>query len=68
MYERIRELREAKDLKQKDIAELLHINQGTYSRYESGYLDIPSSVLITLASYYDVSVDDLRGLTNKKKV
>ena len=66
MYERIRALREDRDLKQKDIAQLLQVSQGTYSRYESGYLDMPSSVLIKLASFYGVSVDYLLGLTDNK--
>ncbi len=66
MYERIRALREDRDLKQKEIAQLLQVSQGTYSRYESGYLDIPSSVLIKLASFYGVSVDYLLGLTDCK--
>ncbi len=42
MYERIRNLREDKDLTQKDLAELLSIAQTTYSDYELGKLNIPS--------------------------
>ena len=64
MYPRIRHLREDHDLHQEDIARLLHISQATYSRYESGALDIPSQSLITLAQYYKVSVDYLLGLTD----
>ena len=41
---------------------MLHISQPTYSRYESGTLDIPSSVLIALASFYHVSTDYLLGI------
>ncbi len=67
MYRRIRDLREDKDLSQSDIAKLLHISQPTYSRYESGALDIPSQVLISLARFYNVSVDYLLGLKNNEK-
>ena len=65
-YERIRGLREDADLTQQQIAELLNISQATYSRYESGTLDVPSSSLIALAQFYRTSVDYLLGLTNNK--
>lgn len=64
MYKRIRDLREDHDLSQEQLAEYLHISQSTYSRYESGYLDIPSAVLIALSQFYKVSVDYLLGLTD----
>ena len=63
MYPRIRALREDRDLKQSAVAALLHISQATYSRYESGALDIPTGVLIALAAVYGVSTDYLLGLT-----
>ena len=62
MYQRIRDLREDRDLTQKQMAEMLNLSQSTYSRYESGVLDIPSSVLISLAKFHKVSVDFLLGL------
>ena len=62
MYQRIRDLREDKDLTQKQLAKVLNISQSTYSRYESGFLDIPSSVLIALSKFYDVSTDYILGL------
>ena len=65
IYRRIRDLREDKDLNQADIAKYLHVSQPTYSRYESGALDIPSTALIALAKLYGVSVDYLLGLTDK---
>ncbi|MDF2926594.1 MAG: transcriptional regulator [Paenibacillaceae bacterium] len=49
---------------QATIAEYLHISQATYSRYESGGLDVPSTVLIKLADYYQVSIDYLLGQTD----
>ena len=62
MY-RLRDLREDRDFTQEAIANYLHVSQATYSRYESGKLDIPSAALIALAAYYGVSVDYLLGLT-----
>jgi transcriptional regulator with XRE-family HTH domain len=68
MYQnRLRDLREDKDLKQKNIAELLKVHQTTYSDYELGKLNIPVSALHTLADYYNISVDYLLGRTNEKK-
>ena len=68
MYEnRLRDLREDKDLKQKDIAELLKVHQTTYSDYELGRLNIPIPTIHTLADFYNVSVDYLLGRTNRKE-
>ena len=62
MYQnRLRDLREDKDLKQKDLAQLLKIHQTTYSDYELERLNIPIPVLNTLADFYDVSIDYLLG-------
>ena len=67
MYQnRLRDLREDRDLKQKDLAELLKIHQTTYSDYELDRLNIPVSVLHTLADFYGVSVDYLLCRTNTK--
>jgi len=54
---RLRDLREDRDLRQKQIAELLNCSQVCYSRYELGKRDIPTDVLIKLADFYRVSVD-----------
>lgn len=64
MYRRLRDLREDRDLPQRTLAGLLHVSQATYSRYESGGLDIPSGALIALAWFYGTSVDYLLGLTD----
>ena len=64
---RIRDLREDNDKTQTDIADLLHISQATYSRYETGDLDIPPSALQILADYYNTSVDYLLGRTDVQK-
>jgi len=68
MYQnRLRDLREDKDLKQRDLAFLLSVHQTTYSDYELGKLNIPVSALHILADFYNVSVDYLLGRTNEKK-
>ncbi len=67
MYRRIRDLREDRDLLQKDIAAYLQCTQVSYSHYELGKRDIPTDVLIKLAAFYNTSTDYLLGLTNTKK-
>ncbi len=67
MYRRIRDLREDKDLLQKDLAEYLQCGQVCYSYYETGKRDIPTDVLIKLAAYYNTSIDYLLGLTDIKE-
>lgn len=68
MYQnRLRDLREDRDLKQKELAELLKVHQTTYSDYELGRLNIPVAGLHILADYYGVSVDYLLGRTNAKQ-
>ncbi|MGN8896922.1 helix-turn-helix domain-containing protein [Flavonifractor sp. HCP28S3_F3] len=67
MYPRLAELREDHDLSQAQMANILGVSQATYSRYETGRLDIPSQTLIALAQYYGVSVDYLLGLDERKQ-
>lgn len=64
MYRRIRDLREDHDLLQKDLAAYLQCTQVSYSHYELGKRDIPTDVLIRLASFYKTSVDYLLGVTD----
>ena len=66
MYPRLAELREDHDLSQAEMAKILGVSQATYSRYETGRLDIPSQTLIALARHYGVSVDYLLGLDEGK--
>ncbi|MBR0416657.1 MAG: helix-turn-helix transcriptional regulator [Firmicutes bacterium] len=68
MYQRIKDLREDHDLKQKEIAKILSCSQRVYSNYERGDLDIPTQILIKLADYYDVSVDYILGRTQNKEM
>lgn len=67
MYRRIRDLREDRDLKQKDLAQFLQCSQVCYSYYEIGRRDIPTDVLIKLAAYYRTSTDYLLGLTDERR-
>lgn len=67
MYQlRIRDLREDRDLKQKQLAEYLQVHQTTYSDYELGRVNTPVAVLHKLADFYGVSVDYLLGRTDIK--
>ena len=66
-YQRIRDLREDRDLKQREVAEYLSCSQRVYSNYELGQRDIPTDVLIKLSQLYNVSTDYLLGLTNNPK-
>lgn len=56
---RLKELREDKDLYQKDIAKILNMSQTGYSKYEVGTNDIPTQILGKLADYYNTSIDYL---------
>ena len=67
MYQRICDLREDRDLMQKDLAAYLKCTQVCYSNYEMGKRDIPTDVLKALAIYYDTSVDYILGLTDEPK-
>ncbi|MBQ7861688.1 MAG: helix-turn-helix transcriptional regulator [Clostridia bacterium] len=64
MYRRIRDLREDRDLKQKDLADFLQCTQVCYSYYENGQRDIPTDVLIKLSEFYNTSIDFLLGQTD----
>ena len=66
-YRRLRDLREDRDLLQRQVAERLRCSQRVYSNYERGERDIPTDILIRLSEFYDVSVDYLLGLTNNPR-
>ena len=61
---RIRDLREDRDLKQKQIANYLLCDQSLYSKYERGERELPLRLAVKLAEYYGVSMDYLVGLTD----
>ncbi|MBO5494805.1 MAG: helix-turn-helix transcriptional regulator [Eubacterium sp.] len=67
MYKRIRDLREDRDLKQRELAEILNCSQRVYSNYERGDIDIPTEILIKLSNYYNVSIDYILGQTDSPK-
>ena len=64
---RIRDLREDKDLTQRQLAEYLLCDQSLYSKYERGERPLPLEYAVKLADYYGVSTDYLLGRTNVKK-
>lgn len=66
MYRRIRDLREDRDLTQKQIAQMLGMSQTGYSKYETGENDIPTQILIKLADFYKTSIDYLLDRTDEK--
>ena len=68
MYERIRHLREDKDMTQAQMGQILSCSQRVYSNYERGDIDSPTAVLIKLADFHGVSVDYLLGRTDKPDV
>ena len=67
-FQRIQDLRTDADLSQKQLSEILHISQRSYSHFETGSRNIPVEMLIRLANYYDISVDYLVGRTDKKEM
>ncbi len=67
IYRRIRDLREDRDLTQREMGEILNCSQRVYSNYERGDLDIPTDVLIKLAIFYNTSTDYILGLTDRKE-
>lgn len=66
-YQRLRDLREDRDLKQEDIAKLLKTTQQQYYRYESGLREMPMRHFITLAVFYNISLDYLAGLIDEPR-
>jgi len=63
-YSRLKDLREDKDLSIRDLATQLHMHRTTYHNYETGKRELPFELAITLANFYDVSLDYIAGLTN----
>lgn len=67
-YPRLKDLREDKDLVQKEIAAFLGIDQRVYSNYEIGKREIPTRFVIQLARFYKVSTDYILGVTDNPKL
>lgn len=68
MYQRIRDLREDKDLTQAQMGKILSCSQRVYSNYERGDINIPTAILIKLADFHQVSIDYLLERTNNPKI
>lgn len=66
-YKRIRELREDSDMTQQQVADYLSMKQPQYNRYERGFRDIPTDMLIALADLYKTSTDYILGRVDEKR-
>lgn len=64
---RLKDLREDRDITQRELAELLHIRQNTYSQYETGQRQLPVDTLIKLALFFNTSTDYILELTDEPK-
>jgi transcriptional regulator with XRE-family HTH domain len=63
---KIRDIREDRDLTQKQIAQYLQCDQSLYSKYERAERDVPLHIMVKLALFYNTSIDYLAGLTDEK--
>ena len=63
-YPRLKDLREDRDMVQKEVAALLGIDQRVYSNYETGKREIPTRFVIKLADFYNTTTDYILGRTN----
>jgi len=66
VFQRIEDLRVDSDLRQKDVAEFLHMHLEVYRRYEKGIREIPTWAVIKLADLYNTSTDYILGRTNQR--
>lgn len=66
-YPRLKDLREDRDLIQKEVASILGIDQRVYSNYETGKREIPTRFIVILADFYNTSTDYILGRTNNPK-
>lgn len=64
---RLKDIREDKDITQREIAQHLHIKQNTYSQYENGNRALPIEILIKLSAFFETSTDYILGLTDEAK-
>lgn len=67
VFERIRNIREDRDIRQRQVAKYLNVSQNTYSQYENGVISLSAETAVRLAEFYGTSVDYLLGLTDEKK-
>ncbi len=67
VYQRLRDLREDKDLTQKQVADKLFLHLTQYRRYETGESELPMNIAINIAELYDVSLDYIAGRTQHRQ-
>ena len=68
MYKRLKDKREDADMNQTEVAAYLKMSQSGYSKYETGENDIPTAVLIKLSKLWNVSIDYLLGVSDKREI
>lgn len=68
MYRRLKDTREDADMNQTEVASYLGMSQSGYSKYETGENDVPTSVLIKLSKLWNVSIDYLLGVSDKREI
>jgi len=68
IFKNLREIREDKDIRQKDIAAYLNVSQNTYSQYENGVISLTAEVLIKISDFYNVSIDYLLDRPNNPNI
>lgn len=66
-YKRIKEIREDRDIKQKEIAEILQTDQSYYSKYERGLHPMTADQIIILCKFYNLSADYLLGIIDEPR-
>ena len=67
-FKNLRAVREGRNLKQKDLAQVLNVSQNTYSQYESGLIELTAELLIKLSCFYGVSIDYLLDQTDNPSI
>ena len=64
---RLKDIREDRDITQRELAAYLRISQNTYSQYENGKRQLPIELLVRLAEYFQTSTDYILELTDCKE-
>lgn len=64
-FEKIREIKEEKEIKQRKIADILVVDRSTYAGWEIGKDTIPLRKLFELSNFYKLSIDYITGLKNR---
>ena len=67
-FKNLRDIREDRDIKQREVANYLNVSQNTYSQYETGVISLTAEILIKLSEYYNVSIDYLLDRTDNPEI